>query len=971
MVAQHPEQALIQRNQTLARQLSFRQIAFTLLRRFAFTDSIDLLQNTIKNVYGHDYELSLQSLENQPLLPSSHHPISLDHLALPPANGSEVRLDDAIASQVDLPLRLGAFQQGALVLQWEALPFFYEHRLLLIAQTNSQVSAITPVTQRDFEYLSPVPTATLAVTQADWTPTGPFKESKQPVNLRLRQLAIPLKRLWDCLPSKAQEQWPWEAPDLVTSTDKSGRKLSALPDLEVVYQIIERFSGNLEVQAELLFDKGSTPPKYGCRQLGQRILAEVVDLLPPPSQTPHADYTLVVTLQEVTEEALALSSYEASRIATTTLSRVVLEKVGQQGCLIKIAGVLTLRDRNNILVSAVPEAQQDLLRAKLTGVPTDTMLQKILPKEQDRQNFLKDFQTLDRVYQAWFTQVPISRPLNLQSLSTDLADLIDFPEPQNCTLVWSGPLSDAEQRALEEIEADDEFKAALQRLIQTANQNPPPSFSVESTVLGLDQVPRPLQAPEILPDGRSVDRITFGRQAQRYTSLTWTGLLYDAHQQILAQWAQIPAFAAAVKTLINQLDTQQISQTMSSPRPLSEELPEVIRHQLLIGSHQLTWIGPAPTDSQRSALQELQADNDFLVALGRLLAQVNADRTVTLGSEPPRRPQQSTLDNQGFELIRSQLQIHADQLVWHPEPNPKDDPQRSNRQLEQIHQLQADRFFNDAIAQLSIQISANQEQLGANPRDSAWLEPIIVSLSAEPPPRPKQTDFSEAIRNQLQISSQQLTWIGPTPTDHQRSDLTALSGDENFGIALNQLIQSIDADQGVDLVPQAKRPRQLPEILQNQLSLQPTQIIWQGRLHSKDQLDALNSLQGDDSFNRAIRAMVQEVQTQRTTVPFDLAMRPQPEDLAAPLGNKLLIGRNYIRYHGLMTVAEGQALQGLCRQTDGSTPSYPDRQSIQRLYSMSLNQGWRGRSLELAARRGSARPRSGEPIRTRPLEIDY
>jgi hypothetical protein len=350
---------------------------------------------------------------------------------------------------------------------------------------------------------------------------------------------------------------------------------------------------------------------------------------------------------------------------------------------------------------------------------------------------------------------------------------------------------------------------------------------------------------------------------------------------------------------------------------------------------------------------------------------VNADRTVTLGSEPPRRPQQSTLDNQGFELIRSQLQIHADQLVWHPEPNPKDDPQRSNRQLEQIHQLQADRFFNDAIAQLSIQISANQEQLGANPRDSAWLEPIIVSLSAEPPPRPKQTDFSEAIRNQLQISSQQLTWIGPTPTDHQRSDLTALSGDENFGIALNQLIQSIDADQGVDLVPQAKRPRQLPEILQNQLSLQPTQIIWQGRLHSKDQLDALNSLQGDDSFNRAIRAMVQEVQTQRTTVPFDLAMRPQPEDLAALLGNKLLIGRNYIRYHGLMTVAEGQALQGLCRQTDGSTPSYPDRQAIQRLYSMSLNQGWRGRSLELAARRGSARPRSGEPIRTRPLEIDH
>ncbi|NJL47096.1 MAG: hypothetical protein HC929_05790, partial [Leptolyngbyaceae cyanobacterium SM2_5_2] len=38
MVAQHWEQRLAERNQTLVRRLTYRQMAFTLLRRFAYPD---------------------------------------------------------------------------------------------------------------------------------------------------------------------------------------------------------------------------------------------------------------------------------------------------------------------------------------------------------------------------------------------------------------------------------------------------------------------------------------------------------------------------------------------------------------------------------------------------------------------------------------------------------------------------------------------------------------------------------------------------------------------------------------------------------------------------------------------------------------------------------------------------------------------------------------------------------------------
>ena len=70
----------MERNQTLFRQLSFRQIAFTLLRRFADPDQIILLDAAVKQ-FRSTHELELKSVQNQfPTLPAA--PSQPDHLNL-------------------------------------------------------------------------------------------------------------------------------------------------------------------------------------------------------------------------------------------------------------------------------------------------------------------------------------------------------------------------------------------------------------------------------------------------------------------------------------------------------------------------------------------------------------------------------------------------------------------------------------------------------------------------------------------------------------------------------------------------------------------------------------------------------------------------------------------------------------------------------------------------------------------------
>ncbi len=274
VVAQHREQALSERNQTLARQLAFRQVAFTLLRKFANPNWLATMK---------EKDNSLQQIifpqEKYPDIPLAY-PDQPDHLELNSLSSAQKR-------SLALPTRLDNFQQGALVLQWEGLPYYYEHRLLLVAQTASQVSLPNQVIQQDFEYRSPQKPVLIA----EAPPPG---GEPYPINAHTRQVHILLQRFWDCLPESAQQQWPDEDPQdpRAYPFDPATKPASALPDPDVIYELVETFSGNVEVRVIISFDQDNK--NYTARRIGPKFKFGTsqdpdiqLDLRPPTATQPY------------------------------------------------------------------------------------------------------------------------------------------------------------------------------------------------------------------------------------------------------------------------------------------------------------------------------------------------------------------------------------------------------------------------------------------------------------------------------------------------------------------------------------------------------------------------------------------------------------------------------------------------------------------------------------------------------------
>jgi len=280
IIARHTEQAMVERNQTLARQVAFRQVSFTLLRRFAYPTWRETLVAMVTMPEGETFALDVRPVAtydeyDAAALPDAY-PAQPDHLALGAGPLSET---DGLS--LDLPQRLASFQQGALVLQWQALPFYYHHKLLVIAQSASTVSPVNELVQRDFEYRSPAPIDEASMRLHD------------PGILRVR---IPLNMLWESLPPEAQELWASEAPNAPDSAETS-RKYAALPDPEVVYQVLVTFNGNVEVQVEYLYEETPAGRGYVARQLGKEIIAKANGISLPPPLSPLGRFFLVVDMK--------------------------------------------------------------------------------------------------------------------------------------------------------------------------------------------------------------------------------------------------------------------------------------------------------------------------------------------------------------------------------------------------------------------------------------------------------------------------------------------------------------------------------------------------------------------------------------------------------------------------------------------------------------------------------------------------
>jgi hypothetical protein len=577
IIAQHREQALSERNQTVYRQLSFRQIAYTLLRRFAYQETWDQWQKTFQVGFANRVEYPVS---NEADLPSRLDP-TFYNLDDPSGLSAENLLRFA------LPRRIDTFQQGALVIQWEALPFYYEHRLLAIAQTSTRVSPVNSVVQRDFEYRAPEP--------ADEPEPGRFlaRFMEGTDAEAIRFVEIPLRRLWESLPADVQSRWPDENPTLVTA-ESTGRRPGLLPDPEVVYQIIEYFQGNIEVQAEIFVDPSSTNngrARYERRQLGQRQLAEVAALTTPDD---GESYQLRVKLQQQDEAGVinwsnevVLSTLQAPELATPPFTFALLDN-----CQLVWPGHLSEHTAQDLL--ALPgDARFKLGLAQLASAaqqveengkePTPISIAIIPPgPEQPRRNLPTGWRYSD------FQLSGLPQGATLQ--------LVEAPSPTESprfvALRWTGLLLAAEQAAL---------LAGLSNWAQIPELEQAVAALFAALAARIVETPYSGDLPTDLPDV-VLPQLHLAEGLLRFSGLVKDAAQWQALLDLAADNAPEEAFKGAVQALIQQLQSGPVSVDLDLPkRPVQDALLESLRAQLVIGRSLLRFHGIMSTTTAITA----------------------------------------------------------------------------------------------------------------------------------------------------------------------------------------------------------------------------------------------------------------------------------------------------------------------------------------------------------------------------------
>lgn len=772
IVARHPEQVLSERNQTVARRLDFRQLAFALQRRI-HSDYIGWL-TTLETTFQFSSPIAVVANqypdgETTPLLPE--YPVIPDHVDLErmATDDQDLLTLEAERRSVDLPVRMTNFQQGVLALQWEALPFYYEHRLLLVAQAAQQVSEVNSVVQRDFEYCAPIPEARTTAIRADLPPAAEQpgvviiedeveNDALAPPVVRARRVLIRLQRFWDSLPERAQERWPSENPG-PHDANTLPRVLASLPDRDVVYQIVEMFSGNIEVQVEYFFDPATNT--YARRQLGQRFVADGPRVLPPMQE--QGDFVLDSTLFQFTEDSLT------QRYVVDLVAQPTRQKLSFRNNVLRVAGVLTKADCDAID------------RAWFTSEFTD----ELTPNQQ------QDQQTIQRLYASWFSIDRLSRAFSdndvgqllpeatpqEQTTKADLRRFVDFPLADNCELIWHAPLSDADRLALAALPGDDEFKAAIRRLVATLDA---PNLLLPARAiapLGLDQ-PIPNLPPDIsqsLTDPTTL-AVTGGgilsipRDGDSYAHLRWQGLLFDEQLAALAQavalWSQIASFAAAFRALIATLDANTITIAISPTRPSQADLPDSIRDQLTLDAAVLGWSSPAPDNAQRVEIAALRGDALFLDAANALLQTFDVDLVspLQLGEAEP-TPTIDAPELQG-RLTVSGAGVNRT-LNWQG-------PAPTDAQRAALSALTADVALGMAITELLAKLDAPREV------------PLALVL-----PRPNPDQLNPLLREQLTIAPEQLTWRGRLRSQAQALAFATLDDvqiDQEFRTATQHIL---------------------------------------------------------------------------------------------------------------------------------------------------------------------------------------
>jgi hypothetical protein len=811
--------------------------------------------------------------------------------------------------------------------------------LLLVAQTSSTVSSVNEVTQRDFEYCSPDLLDKNKKREPTWTATvdGQMEkdivseerfikpDSSASIDLRSRKARIPLHRFWDCLPETAQAQWAAEKPSM---EDGMQRKPASLPDPEVVYQIVEISSGDLEVQVEVYFDQNDK--EYSIRQLGKRFIAATLGLTPP--EAPQADYVIDTTLREIREVTLQ-RNYDESAIPAPTRHKIAFDP--ESGKL-SVLGVLSKQDYLNLVLSPVEEL-------------------KVLAAEF---NLLEGYPGTDLAKQgAFLDEWYASRLVTEETpeLPDEIVGKVDYrPIDANQLIALIGPLttSDPKKSVLLDLASrcDRKLSAALQRLASmtiASNQR----IVVAVPVLKEAEIPGAIKSKVALASDRS--------------QVTWTGPMTIAQK-------------AALATLIGSEAADQLADLLIAAvleaayvPPAIPELPAVI-HPVGTFSIEtepgpdwiLSWRGPI-TAEEEVLILAIVDDENYRVGIKSLIRKV-------LGGQK--------WDADRLRQTANQAQAAADQAKANNDPKAGELQAKADAAKQEAND--AESVLNDALATYD-QLTSPGEGEAITP--TALANPLVdTNFTVVVPWRITAAHMQRFLGQQVAGRLTLPTSQGEPLRWQNVYDLDVSNLVNSLETGLNQdypAIQSFPVVQSfvqsfADLMVKIQnatftidyRPMQsyCPAELREQLILRGKILHAKGPLNEEERetlLEVFPDKPNRDSVTRLVEDLldkeilenlyngwfVQEPVSQQVSLdllPEDFRYLREQElvDYVEPRDNK-----TYIRYHGVMLPEEGLALKALFS-------SAADQEAIQRLYGKSVSMSLYGSQLMIMARRGAAAP---------------
>jgi hypothetical protein len=548
------------------------------------------------NLLSHPLRLRYEPAEGPraPALPDT--PAAPDHLDLDHPLGE----DDGLS--IDLPRRLARFTQGAVAFQWQALPFYYRHRLLLVAQAAAVVSPVTEVLHSDFQYVSPpVPAASPRATM-EGVLVGNSK--------RVRRIVLTLARLWDALPADAQHRWAIEDPDSISDPKK--RRYGSLPDHDAIYEVISMSpSGVVELLAEYRLnpDAATSLSGYESRPVPGPFKGEALRLL--PSEDVDGAGKGFVRLETLLSRVAPEPPSQASQ-AITGVKAFPKAADRAPGVTFPPPDSLVLRIDLRLDPHKPPAAAQaevDDALAQLRKLVDD-------PKKPRDAAFVQAVLALlgasgeDRLAAA---------SIGLEALA-EVAETVVLPTEAERSITWQGIVSADQRKVIDGWSKLSTFGATLTDLL--AQTDPKVAFQ-----------PAPFAANPGNPDQTEVDAkypSLKGRLTVTATTLTWARVfaepltdlqkadLKKLHDRVGNQ-ADFTAAVAALQSFAEKpVAKVPVREADWHARPTPDDLPAVLKPRLLIGVGRLAFDGIMTRDEANALLTIPGLTQPDKAAVGRL-----------------------------------------------------------------------------------------------------------------------------------------------------------------------------------------------------------------------------------------------------------------------------------------------------------------------------------------------------------------